>query len=579
MFTIRRIHDDFLPANQAAIAQAAEILRAQFGGLPEEEIEAFERRMSAPIHPELRPMLYVAERRRQVHGFASIHVDTKIAFAYLEFIASDAQTSGRGFGAALYQRVREDMKATGMKGLFFECLPDDPKEIDDPAILKQNKSRLRFYEHFGARPVDRTEYQAPLRPGQRGLPYLVYDGLGGGPPSRAYVREVVRAILERKYSKICTPEYVKMVVDSIRDDPVRIRPPRYATKAAAADVQRRAVQVARAPHIMVVNDRHEIHHVRERGYVESPVRIHHIVKELASTGLFESVPAKTHGMAPILAVHDQDFVEYLRRACQSVKDKSVYPYVFPIRNATRPPKELSVRAGYYCIDTFTPLNSNAYAAAVRAVDCTLTAAAFVLDGERLAYALVRPPGHHAERRSFGGFCYFNNNAIAANVLSRQGKVAILDIDYHHGNGQQDIFFDRSDVLTVSIHGHPNIAYPFFTGFEDEVGAGPGEGFNLNLPLAEVIDGARYQKALTKALDRIARFNPAFLVVALGLDTAKGDPTGTWSLHAADFRANGRRIGELGRPTLVVQEGGYRTRTLGANARAFFEGLSEAQRVV
>jgi GNAT superfamily N-acetyltransferase len=196
-------------------------------------------------------------------------------------------------------------------------------------------------------------------------------------------------------------------------------------------------------------------------------------------------------------------------------------------------------------------------------------------GRRMAYALVRPPGHHAERRAFGGFCYFNNCALAAQFLRHHGRVALLDIDYHHGNGQQDIFYDRPDVLTVSIHGDPAFAYPYFSGFRDEVGAGEGAGFNLNLPLPEAVDGDRYRRTLAAALRHIAEFEPDFLVVAFGLDTAKGDPTGTWSLTRNDFKLNGRMIGDLGTPVLVVQEGGYRTRTLGVNARCFFEGLSAA----
>lgn len=191
----------------------------------------------------------------------------------------------------------------------------------------------------------------------------------------------------------------------------------------------------------------------------------------------------------------------------------------------------------------------------------------------MAYALLRPPGHHAEHQAFGGFCYFNNNAIAAQYLSQYGRVAILDIDYHHGNGQQDIFYRRADVLTVSIHGHPKFAYPYFSGFEDEKGEGEGEGFNWNLPLPEAVDGPQYAPALEKALLRIEAFKPQFLIVALGLDTAKGDPTGTWSLRQKDFETNGRMIGELNLPTLVVQEGGYRNRTLGPNAMGFFKGLT------
>ncbi len=204
----------------------------------------------------------------------------------------------------------------------------------------------------------------------------------------------------------------------------------------------------------------------------------------------------------------------------------------------------------------------------------LTAAAELSHGRPLSYALVRPPGHHAEARAFGGFCYFNNAAIAAQYLVPQGKVAILDIDYHHGNGQQEIFYRRSDVLTVSIHGHPNFAYPYFSGFADERGTDAGLGFNLNLPLGESIDGPQYRTTLEKALTAVRRFEPVFLIVALGLDTAKGDPTGSWQLKAKDFELNGRQIGALELPTLVIQEGGYYTRTLGTNARHFFQGLAD-----
>jgi len=275
-------------------------------------------------------------------------------------------------------------------------------------------------------------------------------------------------------------------------------------------------------------------------------------------------------------VHDSAFVDYLRRACSRVNSgRSIYPYVFPIRNQRRPPKELPLRAGYFCMDTFTPLNENAYLAARRAVDCTMTAADRVLQGARYAYALVRPPGHHAERRIFGGFCYFNNAAIAAHYLSQFGRVAMLDIDYHHGNGTQYIFYDRADVLTVSIHGHPSFAYPYFSGFRQEVGEGAGKGYNFNLPLPETITPERYRKMLARAIRRIRRFAPRFLVVGLGFDTGAGDPTGSWPNRPADFGRIGAMIGQQGYPTLIVQEGGYRTRTIGANARNFFEGLARA----
>ena len=206
----------------------------------------------------------------------------------------------------------------------------------------------------------------------------------------------------------------------------------------------------------------------------------------------------------------------------------------------------------------------------------MTGADKILEGQRLAYALVRPPGHHAERRSFGGFCYFNNAAIAAQYLSRYGSVAILDIDYHHGNGQQEIFYERKDVLTISIHGHPKFAYPYFSGFEDEKGFGHGKGSNINHPLPECITSEQYMKTLEKAAKQIADFGPAYLIVCLGLDTAKGDPTGTWGLLAKDFDQSGKTIGKLKLPTLVIQEGGYRTRVIGINARHFFTGLWTGQ---
>jgi acetoin utilization deacetylase AcuC-like enzyme len=215
----------------------------------------------------------------------------------------------------------------------------------------------------------------------------------------------------------------------------------------------------------------------------------------------------------------------------------------------------------------------AYKAARAAVNVALSGAAAIAAGHPLVYSLCRPPGHHAERDTYGGFCYFCNGAIAAQYLvERLGKVAVLDIDYHHGNGTQDIFYNRADVLTVSIHGHPSFAYPYFSGFADEVGEGDGKGFNLNLPLPEDVQDARYLATLEVALARVTRFQPEVLVVSLGLDIAKADPTGTWSVSADGLFEIGYRIGSLKYPTLLVQEGGYNIRSLGRNATRMLSGV-------
>jgi acetoin utilization deacetylase AcuC-like enzyme/ribosomal protein S18 acetylase RimI-like enzyme len=575
MLRIRRIYDDILPRNKEVLRQVKDILRNRFKEVHQGEIDQIGEKLRNPFKHQFRSILFVAENfHKKVLGFAFLLYEPEINFCYLDWIAAAGGKTGGGLGSAIYDTIRQETVDLKAKGLFFECLPDDKKTCPDDAMLKENRARLRFYERYGARPIVNTAYETPVTPGDSCMPHLVYDGLGQPQlPNSTYVRKVVRAILERKYADYCPTEYVEKVVKSIRDNPIQLRPHKYVKpEAAQPQVKSRCLEQIG----LVVTDRHAVHHVHERGYVESPVRVRSILGELEKTGIFARIKTKSFPDRHLFTVHDDRFVRYLKRACEEVPEgKSLYPYVFPIRNKTRPPKEPSVLSGYYCIDTFTPLNRNAYIAARRCVDCALTAAHEILEGRRIAYALVRPPGHHAERHSFGGFCYFNNTAVATQYLSDFGKVAVLDIDYHHGNGQQNIFYRRSDVLTVSIHGHPKFAYPYFSGFDDEHGDGDGDGFNLNLPLPENVDGKKYRQALAKAIHRIEQFDPYFLVVALGLDTSKGDPTGTWSLSPKDFEANGRMIGELGLPTVVVQEGGYQNRTLGNNAMRFFKGLAEA----
>ena len=572
MFRIRRVYDDITPANKDAIAEVQDILRAQFPSLLKRTVAKLPDQLRNPMKYRFRPILFIAEGvKGHIDGFALLLHEPTLKFCYLDYISAAHQKTGGGIGGALYERVWQEALDLHTIGLFFECLPDDPALSRDPVIRKQNAARLRFYERYGARPITDTAYETPVAPGDDNPPYLVYDDLGQDIElPRDAAREIVRAILERKYKGVCPPDYIDMVVDSFQDDPVRLREPKYVKKPP---VPMKRTTPADKRIILVINDRHMIHHVEERGYVESPVRIDSILKELNKTDLFNKVPPRHFSEKHIKAVHDPGYVDYLKKVCANLEaGTSVYPYVFPVRNRTRPPKDLPIRAGYYCIDTFTPINGNAYLAAKRAVDCTLTAAKMLLEGYRLAYALVRPPGHHAEPSVFGGFCYFNSAAAAAELLSTYGKIAILDIDYHHGNGSQEIFYERSDVLTISVHGHPRFTYPYFSGFVGEKGRGTGKGYNVNIPLPEGIDGERYLNTLKEALGRVRRFKPRFIVVALGLDTAKEDPTGNWTLEAKDFESIGQIIGSLRFPKLVVQEGGYDTRVLGINARQFLTGL-------
>jgi acetoin utilization deacetylase AcuC-like enzyme len=574
MFRIRRIYDDIVRQDVDVIDQVQNILRSQFSLLSEAEIKELPEQLKNPVKYKFRSILFVADSmKNDVKGFAFLFHVPDLDFCFLDFISAAKYQTGRGVGSALYERIREEAVLLKSVGLFFECLPDDPLLCKDPDTLKQNKSRLKFYEYYGARPIINTKYETPLKEGNDNPPLLVFDDLGQGKPlKRDKAKNVARAILERKYADICTKKYIAMVVDSFVDDPVRIRPPKYVPADVPVPAGA-AIPVDRKIYL-VMSDKHKMHNVREKGYIESPVRIRSIYKYLENNDLFLRVEPKNHPDKYLETVHDPEYINYFKKICELLKpNELMYPYVFPIRNIAKPPKELPVRAGYYCIDTFTPLSRNAFVAAKNAVNCALTAAQKLEEGVgRIAYALIRPPGHHAEKRSFGGFCYFNSTAITAQYLSAIGRVAILDVDYHHGNGQQMIFYDRDDVLTVSIHGHPSFAYPYFSGFADEKGAGPGYGYNHNFPLAETITVEKYQAVLSKALRIVQDYNPTFLIIALGLDTGKGDPTGTWDLTSKDFKRNGKLISAVRVPILVVQEGGYNNRFIGINAKCFLEGL-------
>ncbi len=570
LFRIRKIADAFLPFNKNAIDQVFNILRIQFPSIKEEKITTILEQMKNPLKYKFSVNLFVAEDgRSNVKGFAILFYMPDKNFCFLDYIAVKPIQISSGIGGAMYERIRKEAQMLKSLGIFMECLPDDESLCQDKSEIKQNKARLAFYEQYGARPIVGTKYETPVNPGDDCPPYLVYDNLGTNTSlSAAQLKKITRAILERKYPDYCPEDYIKTVINSIADNHFKLREYQYLKKENIT-YNNLAVKKEIA---LTINDNHDIHHVKEKGYIESPVRIKSIVSQIEKLNAFQIQPARNFPDKLICEVHSAKYYNYFKAVCKKFPEgESIYPYVFPVRNATRPPKDYSVLAGYYCIDTFTPINRNAFFAARKGVNCTLTAAELLMEGYHTSYALVRPPGHHAERDVFGGFCYFNNASIAANFLSKFGKIAILDIDYHHGNGHQQIFYNRKDVLTISIHGNPTFAYPYFSGFEDEKGDGEGLGFNINYPLKESINGKEYLQHLKKAISQIVKFKPQYLIVSLGFDPAKGDPTGTWSLYAQDFKNNGAEIGKIPVPILFVQEGGYKNRTLGINARNFFDG--------
>jgi len=288
-----------------------------------------------------------------------------------------------------------------------------------------------------------------------------------------------------------------------------------------------------------------------------------------------------HGLEPILAVHNADFVAFLRTiyadsAAYFGEASPVFTWTFATRHAGRKPRSFLGLKGYYAFGFGTPILEGTWTAAYWSVQCALTAADLVCAGEQAAYALCRPPGHHAAADLYGGFCYLNNAAIAARHL--QGKdmarIAILDIDYHHGNGTQAIFYADPAVLYCSLHAHPDDDYPYYWGAADECGIGPGAGTNRNWPLPPGTSNASYLAALDEALLAVRAFAPRYLVVSAGFDTAGQDTIGRFELTTEGLREVGGRIAGLALPTVVVQEGGYSLERLGQDAVAFLRAFAE-----
>lgn len=316
-----------------------------------------------------------------------------------------------------------------------------------------------------------------------------------------------------------------------------------------------------------------------------PERTTRLLAALAKHGITPEQPV-AHGTAPVLKIHTPEFVRFMETAWSRwsalpAKGPEVWGNTFPYwsgrpEDAARPPcpaTGLMGQIGWYLGDLSVPMGPDTWMSTLRSAETAVTAADAILAGDKSAYALCRPSGHHARADRASGFCYLNNTAIAAERLrSRYGKVAILDVDAHHGDGTQQIFYNRADVLTISIHADPDNYYPFFTGYAHERGAMAGEGFNLNLPLSHGTGISAMAGAIETASKAIQDFGAEALVVALGYDAHAQDPIGVLKLESADFGTIGRQIQALGLPTLVVQEGGYAVDVIGDCLDSFIAGM-------
>ncbi len=313
-------------------------------------------------------------------------------------------------------------------------------------------------------------------------------------------------------------------------------------------------------------------------YLENPERMDRILEALRGVDWADILESSDFGLDPILAVHDKDYLDFLASAwtdwlASDPKDPStLIPATFALRRQPRKPKSLLGLAGYYIMDLSACIVAGTYEAALASANCALSASQVVIGGERSAFALCRPPGHHAGRDYAGGYCFINNAAVAAQWLSPKGRAAVLDIDYHAGNGTQDIFYERDDVLTVSIHADPDFEYPHFIGFADERGRGRGFGLHHNFPLPKGTGDAEYLQTLDQAIELIREFKPACLVVSAGMDVYADDPLGTIKVSTDGIGEIGKQIASLDLPTVLVMEGGYANEALGRNIVAFLSAF-------
>ena len=318
----------------------------------------------------------------------------------------------------------------------------------------------------------------------------------------------------------------------------------------------------------------ELHNGGFTAYAESPARVDAM---LAALGATETPPDRGDG--PIRAVHDETYLRFLRDAPrlwqEAERTGDAIPYAFPV--VGRRPLNLSrvdALLGRYAFDATTPIGPHAYEASYRSAQAALAAADAVLGGSQAAFALCRPPGHHAGADYCGGYCHVNAAAVAAQAMRDAGvaRVAVLDIDYHHGNGTQDIFYRRGDVFYASVHADPATDYPFYWGHADERGEGDGEGATLNLPLPHGTTLDAFRRAQAVALEAVAAWGAGTLVVSFGADTWRGDPISRFALETPDYAVLARDVASLGLPTAIVMEGGYAVDALGHNVSSFLSGF-------
>ncbi len=335
---------------------------------------------------------------------------------------------------------------------------------------------------------------------------------------------------------------------------------------------------------IVASTQHELHSPQTELYggrfvtpFESTIRWDHVREALVSAGHGPIVEPDELDLDRVRRVHDPDYLDFLESAWDRWTSAGHMgegiPSVFPARRMQqRRPDDIEGQMGYHCFAIETSIVAGTWQAACSSAAVALTAQRMVAAGDD-TFALCRPPGHHAAADLYGGYCFLNNAAIAAQAFIDDGceRVAILDVDFHHGNGTQDIFYERPDVLFASIHGDPRDAFPHFLGYADETGSGPGEGFNLNYPLPPTTPYERGSEARDHALGRIQAHKPEALVVSLGVDTFENDPISFFRLKTDDFRDYGSRIGRLDLPTQFVMEGGYAVDEIGLNVVAVLGG--------